>query len=87
MPPEPKKRPDNWWIYDPLTIAPKEPKKDAERLMRAFLPVAFRRPVDEKLQQYYVKLIHDGLDRKLPFHEAMLLGYKAALCSPQALHA
>ena len=23
-----------------------------------------------------------GLDRKLPFHEAMLLGYKAALCSP-----
>lgn len=85
-PPSPAKRSDNWWIYDPLTIAPREPMKDAERLMRAFLPIAFRRSVDEKLQAYYVKMIHDGLERKLPFEEAMLLGYKAALCSPHFLY-
>ena len=42
--------------------------------------------MDEKLQQYYVKMVHDGLDRKMPFHEAMLLGYKAALCSPHFLY-
>jgi mono/diheme cytochrome c family protein len=86
VPPQPAKRPENWWIYDPLVIAPTEPKKDADRLIRAFLPVAFRRPVEEKLQQYYVKIVHDALDRKLAFEEAMLLGYKAALCSPHFLY-
>ena len=85
-PPEPVKRPDQWWIYDPLTVAPKDAKKDADRLMRAFLPVAFRRPVEEKLQSYYVKIVHDALDMKLSFQEAMLMGYKAALCSPHFLY-
>jgi hypothetical protein len=85
VPPSPRKG-DNWWIYDPLVIAPADAKKDGERLMRAFLPVAFRRPVEEKLKQYYIKIVHDGLDKKLSFQEAMLLGYKAALCSPHFLY-
>jgi hypothetical protein len=53
--------------------------------MRAFLPRAFRRPVPEEVQRYHVKVVHDALDRKLPFQEAMLLGYKTALCSPHFL--
>ncbi|MBI3824259.1 MAG: DUF1592 domain-containing protein, partial [Planctomycetes bacterium] len=84
--PAPAKRPDNWWLYDPLTIAPADAKKDAESLMRSLLPVAFRRPVEEKLHQYYVKMVHDALDKKQTFQEAMLLGYKAALCSPHFLY-
>ncbi len=86
VPPPPAKRPDNWWLYDPLTVAPAKPRADAERLMRAFLPRAFRRPVSADVQQYYVKMVHDGLDQGLAFPDAMLLGYKAALCSPHFLY-
>jgi hypothetical protein len=82
---EPVKRPDNWWIYDPLVIASAKPREDAERLMHSFLPKAFRRPVPLELERYYVKLVHAALDRKVSFPEAMIVGYKAALCSPHFL--
>jgi mono/diheme cytochrome c family protein len=84
-PPQPAKRPLDSYIYDPLVMAPAKPREDAERLMKAFLPLAFRRPVSAELQQYYVKLVHTALDSKAPFPEAMILGYKAALCSPHFL--
>ncbi|OAI55120.1 hypothetical protein AYO44_02845 [Planctomycetaceae bacterium SCGC AG-212-F19] len=84
-PPQPPKRTPDSYIYDPLVLAPAKPREDAERLMRSFLPVAFRRPVSEDLQRYYVQLMHTALDKKLSFPEAMLLGYKAALCSPHFL--
>ncbi len=80
------KRSEMWWIYDPLVVASVQPRKDAERLMRAFLPQAFRRPVGEDLLQYYVKIVHDALDQKIAFSDAMLLGYKAALCSPHFMY-
>jgi mono/diheme cytochrome c family protein len=73
------------YVYDPLVLAPVEPRKDAERLMRSFLPLAFRQPVSEKLQQYYVRLVHERLDKGFSFQEAMLVGYKAVLCSPHFL--
>jgi hypothetical protein len=85
VPPEPAKRGDQWWIHDPLAVAPAKPREDADRLIRAFLPLAFRRPVAEDLQKYYVKIVNDALDKKLSFPEAMILGYKAALCSPHFL--
>ncbi len=53
--------------------------------MRSFLPRAFRRPVGEELLRYYVKLVHAALDKGVSFTEAMVLGYKAALCSPHFL--
>ncbi|WP_020471058.1 DUF1592 domain-containing protein [Zavarzinella formosa] len=84
-PPVPAKRPDGWWTYDPLVPAPAKPREEADRLMRAFLPLAFRRPVSVELQDYYVKMVHSALDKKTTFAEAMLLGYKAALCSPHFL--
>ncbi|MFN0018790.1 MAG: DUF1592 domain-containing protein [Pirellulaceae bacterium] len=80
----PRRNPDSY-IYDPLVPVPAKPREDAERLMRAFLPRAFRRPVAPSLADYYVKLVHDALDQKQPFADAMLLGYKAALCSPHFL--
>jgi mono/diheme cytochrome c family protein len=85
LPPEPMKRPDGWWIYDPPEPASVKPREDAERLMRSFLPRAFRRPVSEELVGYYVKMVHGALDRKMSFVDAMALGYKAALCSPHFL--
>ncbi|MCE9530370.1 MAG: DUF1592 domain-containing protein [Planctomycetes bacterium] len=81
---DPTKR-DLWWLYNPLVPAPAKPREEAERLMRAFLPQAFRRPVSKDLQDYYVKIVHDALDKKMLFSEAMLHGYKVALCSPHFL--
>jgi hypothetical protein len=85
VPPQPARRPDGWWIYDPPVPAPAKPREDAERLMRSFLSRAFRRPVAEGTQRHFVKVVHDALDRKLSFAEAMILGYKTALCSPHFL--
>jgi mono/diheme cytochrome c family protein len=83
-PPATKRGPDSY-TYDPLTPASAKPREDADRLMRTFLPLAFRRPVPKELADYYVKQVHDALDRNAPFAEAMLAGYKAALCSPHFL--
>ena len=69
----------------PLQVESTQPREDAARLMRSFLPLAFRRPVSAELQDYYVKIVHDVLDKKMPFESAMLLGYRAALCSPHFL--
>jgi hypothetical protein len=85
VPPQPANRPDGWWLYDPLVLVPPKPREDAERLLRSLLPVAFRRPVSDNLLRYYVKLVHAELDRGRPFPEAMIVGYKAALCSPHFL--
>ena len=62
------------------------PSSDADRLMRAFLPQAFRRPVEKELQDYYVQIVAAELEKRRPFEEAMLIGYRAALCSPHFLY-
>ncbi len=69
----------------PLAPVPENPRAEADRLLRAFLPVAFRRPVDARLIDYYRQIAHDALDAKKPFEESMLLAYRAALCSPHFL--
>jgi hypothetical protein len=86
VPPQPAQRSPDSYIYDPLVVASAKPRADAERLLRGFLPLAFRRPVSEELIQYHVKLAQQALDKKLPFAEAMMLAYKAALCSPHFLY-
>jgi len=62
-----------------------KPKGDAERLIRRFLPKAFRRPVAEETAAPYVARVLKALDAGIPFHQAMLDGYKAILCSPHFL--
>jgi mono/diheme cytochrome c family protein len=84
-PKEPAKRNPDSYIYDPLTPASAKPREDADRLMRSFLPLAFRRPVKKELADYYVKIVHSALDKGVTFADAMLLAYKAALCSPHFL--
>ena len=79
------KRSDGWWIYDPLVVTSARPREDAERLLRAFLPQAFRRPVSADLERYFIQQVHAALEKGLPFGDAMLLGYKVALCSPHFL--
>lgn len=62
-----------------------EPKADAERLIRAFLPTAFRRPVDEETAEPFVQFAHDRLDRGYSFADAMRAAYRNILCSPHFL--
>jgi mono/diheme cytochrome c family protein len=70
----------------PLQVYSARPREDAAWLMRSFLPMAFRRPVSADLRAYFVKVVHSALDKKMSFEDAMLLGYKAALCSPHFLY-
>jgi len=80
-----ERRPEPQWFADPLVPDSTDPKPDAERLIRAFLPRAFRRPVSEEVQKHYVQKVIDKLDQKYTFFDAMMYGYKLILSSPDFL--
>ncbi len=79
------KRTESQWFTDPLIPASANPKADAERLIRAFLPRAFRRPVTEEVQQRFVAKVQAKLDQNYSFHDAMAYGFKLILSSPDFL--
>lgn len=79
------RRLEQHWANDPLVPASTNPRKDADRLIRDFLPRAFRRPVSESEQKHFVDPVLAKLDQKFPFHEAMMFGYKLILSSPEFL--
>jgi mono/diheme cytochrome c family protein len=90
--PEGEKLPDTWrqwpvknFLTKPLSARSSSPKDDADRLIRRFLPLAFRRPVPDDQAARYVAIVHDGLDAGLGFEEAIRAGYRAILCSPHFL--
>lgn len=78
-------RSESQWFSDPLVPASANPKKDAERLIRSFLPRAFRRPVSEEVQQRFVQKVLAKLDQNYSFLDAMTYGYKLILSSPDFL--
>lgn len=72
-------------VPNPALPVSSQPKVDAERLIRRFLPKAFRRPVPEEIAAPYVARVLKALDQGAYFHQAMLDGYKAILCSSHFL--
>jgi hypothetical protein len=70
---------------NPMLPVSSEPRVDAERLIRRFLPKAFRRSVSEATAAPYVARVLEALEKGVHFHQAMLDGYKAILCSPHFL--
>ena len=58
---------------------------DAEKLIRALLPRAFRRPVREGEEKPFVALVAKSLEMGQPFEAALRTGYKAVLASPKFL--
>lgn len=78
-------RPVQQWEADPLIPVSATPKEDAERLMRTFLPRAFRRPVTELEQQHFLQKTLAKIDQGYPFDEAMRYGYQLILSSPNFL--
>ncbi len=59
---------------------------DAEKLIRALLPRAFRRPVREGEERQFVALVAKSLEMGFPFEAALRAGYKAVLSSPKFLY-
>jgi hypothetical protein len=82
--PREKRSPEDWH-KDPLTPVSQNPKADAERLLRTFLPRAFRRPVSDTVLSHYLRVATAQLDEGIAFDEALLETYKAALCSTDFL--
>ena len=59
---------------------------DAGSILRRLLPKAFRRPVGEDEVKLYVELAGSGLKQGRTFEDALRLGLKAVLCSPDFLY-
>lgn len=74
-----------WRKGGQLTPVSSQPEADADRLLRAFLPRAFRRPVTEEDVTPYLGIVRQHLEREECFESAMLAAYRAVLCSPDFL--
>ena len=61
------------------------PEADLDRMIRAFVPRAFRRPVESAVADRYVKIALDRLAAGRSFEESARAGVCAVLCSPQFL--
>jgi len=66
-------------------VESKEPQKDAERLLRTFLPRAFRRPVTEAEVSFYTSQVKQRIDEGVAFQDAMIATYRGILTSPEFL--
>ena len=65
-----------------VEVVSSSPKADADRLMRAFVRRAVRRPVGEADLARYLGVAHQALETGLSFTDSLLAGYSAVLCSP-----
>jgi len=84
-PPRPSIKKQKW--YRPqFELISENPAADAERLLRRFLPVAFRRPVDDADLAPLLELTTSELEAGANFEQAMRTAYIAALCSPDFLY-
>jgi hypothetical protein len=79
-----KNRPDP--VAGIWTVHSEQPLIDADRLLAAFLPRAFRRPVDAQTRKLYVERVADRLKAGDCFETALRWAYRAALCSPDFLY-
>jgi len=59
---------------------------DAARILRAFVPRAFRRPATDEETARYVSLVQSRLAAGRPFETSLRAGLAAVLCSPNFLY-
>ncbi|CAA9418501.1 MAG: FIG00928889: hypothetical protein, partial [uncultured Phycisphaerae bacterium] len=67
------------------TVAPADPRVDAERLLRAFMARACRRPMADDEVRPFLALFEAKLAEPTTFEEAIRTAYKGVLTSPQFL--
>jgi hypothetical protein len=68
------------------TVKSDSPLTDADKLLKAFLPKAFRRAVSDEVRAQYVAKVEARLKAGDCFETAMRWAYRAALCSPDFLY-
>lgn len=69
-----------------MMVVSKQPRADAERLLRDFMTRAYRREPDEAEVKRCLAFATNAIERKACFQNAMSLAFKAALCSPDFLY-
>ncbi len=69
----------------PYFIESNDPPKDSERLLRRFMERAYRRPVTDGEVKEMQLTVLEAVEKKICFQDAMLIAYKAILCSPDFL--
>lgn len=69
----------------PYFINSKNPASDSKRLLQAFMERAYRRPVSSQEVKVMQKRVLDAVEQRICFQDAMLIAYKAILCSPDFL--
>jgi hypothetical protein len=79
-----KNRPDP--VAGLWTVHSDNPLADADRLLKEFLPRAFRWPVTEEKRKRYLAQVQKRLDAGDCFETAMRWAYRASLCSPDFLY-
>jgi Protein of unknown function (DUF1592)/Protein of unknown function (DUF1588)/Protein of unknown function (DUF1585)/Protein of unknown function (DUF1587)/Protein of unknown function (DUF1595)/Planctomycete cytochrome C len=70
----------------PATVVPSDPAAQAEKLLKDFLPRAFRRPVTNEQLYRFVGLVTAKMAAKASFEDAMKSAYRVALLSPEFLY-
>lgn len=68
------------------TVQSDDPLNDADRLLGAFLPKLFRRPVSDDVRQQYVDIVRERIDAGDCFEVAMRAAYRNALVAPDFLY-
>jgi hypothetical protein len=68
-----------------LRVVSSQPEADARRLLAAFLPKVFRRPVTDEEVTEHLALVTEQMQKGRRFDEALRAAYKMALCSPTFL--
>src|SRR5262249_7965275 len=68
-----------------LEAVPAQPEADAERILRRLLRRAYRRTVSDEDVKPFMKLVKGRLAEKQSFEQAVRVGLKAVLVSPEFL--
>ncbi len=68
-----------------FTVASKNPEADAERIVREFVPRAFRRAVSEEDIAPFLRLARDRIAAGASFDKALRIALKGVLCAPDFL--
>ncbi len=69
-----------------VDVTSEHPREDAERLIRAFLARAYRRPVEEAHARRFLELFSQQFELGHGFTKSLISTYIAILCSPGYLY-
>ena len=67
-------------------VVSKDPLTDSYPLLHSFMEKAYRRKVADEEVKTMQKRVLDAIEQKICFHDAMLIAYKAILCTPDFLY-